>query len=214
MAHRSDIPKDLIYTCRCGWVDKGHAIKTSAERLWSAVLNEAGADTQIGGFRGFLVGFAEEEKRLGVVDGTRSRYVVRRGLSVAQKESVALGIFLSVSYDFEDTQATWPHTWVTDSGFSEEDLVSDLLGFYEAVRKVSWKFYCQPVSAEESLKIWDTYGGVGRHKNRSVKPNFYPCAGCKGPAIFPQIFTMIAPARPGELYRKLCGGGYFIQRAR
>lgn len=42
-------------------------------------------------------------------------------------------MMLTVAKRFESMQASFPFNLVTDSGFSGEDLVSDLLGFYRVV---------------------------------------------------------------------------------
>ncbi|EIS28458.1 hypothetical protein YPPY54_1978, partial [Yersinia pestis PY-54] len=58
-------------------------------------------------------------------------------------------------------QASFPFNLVTDSGFSGEDLVSDLLGFYRVFSIPSPFEILRPVSKEEALKRWDYYGPIG-----------------------------------------------------
>jgi hypothetical protein len=165
------------------------------------------------GFKGFPVFFSEEEGKSfnifgwqtpALKDGVHRVFIVKKGLSTSDKESVALGIFLDVSYEFEDWQSGWLHSQVTDSGFSEEDLVSDVIGFYLALRpNLDWEALCLPVSKEASFKIWDTNGPVGSHKNRTLKPNLYPCDECKNKkSSFPSEFTEIRRASPGDLYKE------------
>jgi hypothetical protein len=74
--------------------------------------------------------------RYGVTVSKSRSFAVRRGLSRAEQESVALGIFLDVSHRFEQMQAGGLWAIATDSGYSAEDLVSNLVGFYRAVRPV------------------------------------------------------------------------------
>lgn len=217
MSKRTDIPGRLIYTCRCGWVDKGHLDSKEyqeglgAQGLWRQMQDELG-DIEQFGFKGFPVEFAEEEgKAVSILghsvilrDGDHRIYIVKKGLSLKEKESVALGIFLDVSYNFESYQSGWLHSHVTDSGFSEEDLVSDLIGFYAVLRPhLDWAELCIPVSEKASLDVWDKNGPVGSHKNRTLTPNYYPCSECKqGKSSFPSEFTEIQRAAPGELYRE------------
>lgn len=66
-------------------------------------------------------------------------YSIRKGLTLTRKKEVALRIFMEVSLGFEAMQGSWPYSWVTDSGFSAEDLTSNLIGFYRAVEKYSWE---------------------------------------------------------------------------
>jgi hypothetical protein len=218
MSKRADIPNRLIYTCRCGWVDKGHLdsreyhADLGAQGLWRQMKGELGEIEQHG-FKGFPVLFSEEEgmsfriigwQTPAIKDGVHNVYIVKKGLSISEKESVALGIFLDVSYEFEAWQSGWLHSHVTDSGFSEEDLVSDLIGFYLAVRpNLDWEALCLPVSTAASLAIWDKNGSVGSHKNRTLTPNLYPCAECTNKkSSFPSEFSEIRRAAPGDLYRE------------
>lgn len=203
MTSRSDIPDRLIYTCNCGWIDKGHANSASprefvgASSLWEQIDQESGRTTTWP-FEGHRVTYQQDMYRrvlgvrLGVIQ--RSDFLVASGLDRDQKESVALGIFLEVSMEFEALQ-WW--TGAPSSSFSEEDLVSNLLGFYSVVRPdLDLMSLCQPVSAQASLDVWDANGGLG--KNREVTPNLYPCAECQGGGTFPQVLQSIVPAPKGE----------------
>ena len=218
MSNRSDIPNRLIYTCRCGWVDKGHLDAREHHRnmgaagLWRQMTEEKGDIEQLG-FKGFPVFFSEEEGKgfsihgwqsPKLTDGVHKIYIVKKGLNVQQKESVALAIFLDVSYEFESLQAGWLHSMVTDSGFSDEDLVSDVIGFYTVVRpNLDWEKLCLPVSAAASFAVWDKNGSVGSHKNRTLSPNLYPCEECRNKsAAFPSEFAEIRAAKSGDLYQE------------
>ena len=103
-------------------------------------------------------------------------------------------------------EGSFPWSWVSsrsrDSSFSEEDLVSDLIGFYVAVRPgIDVLALCNPVSKDASLKVWDTYGSVGSNKNHTFTPRFHPCDECRGPTRFPAAFQQIVPAPKGPLFR-------------
>ncbi|HVK18735.1 MAG TPA: hypothetical protein VM533_17520 [Fimbriiglobus sp.] len=195
---QSTADKGLIYTCRCGWIDIGHANPASkypnqgAVNLWANVNDETGERSRNGawhkvthkimmGMRKKIPGFGWE------VDGTfgpTRHYAVRVGLSTAEKEEVALAIFMDVSIAAEELQGTfWP---VSDSSFSGEDLLSNLIGFYDAVRRPDFnKLFlyqsCLPVSKAAALMVWDTHGSIGTHKVREFnRPLLFPCRDCPG----------------------------------
>ena len=135
-----------------------------------------------------------------------------------QKKSVALAIFLEVSHLFESLQDSFPFNWVTDSGYSQEDLVSNLIGFYIAIGEIEniaqAKELCHVLTKQQSLYLWDKHGAVGEHKNYTHQPQFLPdteydngmqCSDAclNQPKKFPEIFYCIKPANKGEYYRDL-----------
>ena len=79
-------------------------------------------------------------------------YSIRKGLTLTRKKEVALRIFMEVSLGFEAMQGSWPYSWVTDSGFSAEDLTSNLIGFYRAVEKYSWEQILQACRPGDSVR--------------------------------------------------------------
>ncbi len=194
----------LTYTCNCGWIDVGHLTSTprphaSAMYLWQDILHERGLT--IGNQRDrHVIGYKQRMAKMGMSSEHFRAYWIKRSLSLSQKQSVALSIFMEVSYGFENLQHGM--SLFTNSGFSEEDLVSNLVGFYVQVLGLNWIDYCKPVSADASHAVWDANGPVGMYKNRTFKPNFYTCQECKDkhhiekPA-FPTIFSSIQPAKKG-----------------
>ncbi|WP_282177399.1 hypothetical protein [Vibrio nereis] len=126
---------------------------------------------------------------------------------------VALSIFMEVSVKFESFQMLL--SAVTDSGYSQEDLVSNLVGFYIGIgliQKEEAIRLCHPVSKETALEIWDREGAVGENKNREWTPRYatntgrYTKTQCIDECIlsevgFPSEFSSIKPARKGHLYR-------------
>lgn len=204
----------LVYSCNCGWLDLSHLDPSSprpglgAQDLWRQITAEAGKLVESNGLRGFVVSYRQEMalKLFGsirIIEAAHSRqYVVRHRLSNAQKERVALAIFAEVSLGFEDLQGRFPWSVKTaHSSFSEEDLVSNLVGFYKAVRPgFDYLKLCGTVSKAASLDVWDRAGPVGSRKNRTFTPLFRPCADCKGPPAFPHALQAISPAKKGELF--------------
>ena len=124
----------LIYTRRCGWVDLGHANPDGpdgAKNLWNKILNEKDEGGGKPGF--FRITYRQMMGNKYIKMGIQKKYDIRKGIEINDKKSVALSIFLDVSNAFESMQSRWPFRWVTNSGYSAEDLVSDLIGFYRAV---------------------------------------------------------------------------------
>lgn len=83
-------------------------------------------------------------------------------------------MMMSLARKFEGLQASFPLNLATDSGFSGEDLVSDLLGFYRVVSIQNPFEMLRPVSKSEALKRWDYYGKIGTWKNDSFFPLLFP----------------------------------------
>lgn len=213
MTARKDIPDRLIYTCNCGWVDKGHANSKSprphvgAASLWQQITSKSGAKTKWP-FEGYQVIYRQDMMKWGVGAAWTGNYLVAQNLTHSQMESVALAIFLEVSFGFEAMQ-WW--TGAPGSSFSEEDLVSNLLGFYAVVRPgLDIMKLCEPVSAEASFKVWDAAGGLG--KNKTIEPVFHPCDECTHEPKFPAAFRQIAPVPKGKaggnLWRDWQGQGF------
>lgn len=148
-----------------------------------------------------VVMYRQGMRKFGLSRDFAKFYFIRKGLPLATQRSVALAIFKEVSMGFEDVQASL--SAFTDSGFSEEDLVSNLLGFYVAVLgNVDWRGHCKPVSAEASRVVWDTLGPVGSRKNHQFVPKLHACEECKAKhhitrPHFPPIFSSIRPAQQG-----------------
>ncbi|GKS89256.1 MULTISPECIES: hypothetical protein [unclassified Acidovorax] len=171
---------------------------------------------------GFKVVHRQDMHALGkkISSGVKREYVVKHNLSPAEKKSVALAIFMEVSLEFEAHQEFFPN-FITDSGFSQEDLVSNLIGFHIAigtVTKAQALAMAKPVSKETALAIWDRNGSVGSNKNRGFKPMFSPdtsvindkacineCGGVL-PRI-PEFLAQIKPAKKGTLFINNALGG-------
>ena len=205
----------IVYTCNMGWVDIGHAGPGAADRLWALIRNEIGDISPDGQW--FRVPFEEcmGRKKFGVWYAWACEgddFGVRYGLSNAQKESVALAIFLRVSRNFEAMQGTWPQNMISTSAassFSAEDLVSDLMGFYRVVRPgPDYVGMANPVAKKDAQLVWDTWGAIGSYKNRQLTPILFPCGACSNSpktvtkTTLPAYLTAIEPAKPGILYRR------------
>ncbi len=138
-------------------------------------------------------------------------YKIKRGIHLAQKRSVTLAIFLDVSHKFENLQDSWPYNLGSNSGYSAEDLVSNLIGFDRTIYpEDNILQLCEPVSKEIALEIWDKYGAVGSNKNYTTHPFLYPHPGSQniGPvsASLPTRLNTVRPAKEGVLFRKIMPG--------
>lgn len=217
MTKRSDIDSGrLVYTCNCGWVDTGHANPGGAKKLWEKILDERHEDDHrlnnhhtLLGRPCFVITYSQGmgNKTLQVVHA--HRYLVRRGLSVQRKKEVALAIFIDISLGFEGMQANAFWSRFTDSGFSAEDLTSNLIGFHRAVEGTSLDQAmapCGQVSREASYKVYDQHlsSGIGAHKvYEFFKPAFFPCEQCPSPGVFPAQFRNLRPAGQDGDYIRL-----------
>lgn len=221
MADRSDIQpttsgwRPLSYTCCCGWIDWGHALPGSALALKAQIDTERSAWPGLDGQQVFLDGqpayiiWYGQEMGAGPIRVSAARHwIVRKGLTRNQRDSVALAIFRHASQEFEQLQGTGVLSIISGhSSFSPEDLVSNLLGFYRAFRgksEAEMRQLCGEVSAAESERIWDAHlpNGFGRLRNPAFRPILFPRTNCQNPT-FPSLLTSITPASRGTLWTLL-----------
>lgn len=232
----ADIEEErLVYSCNCGWIDWSHAKPGIADGLWEALNHPhkytddniygitVKDDTFVELYRWYNVPKYRDNYygltyqmfhgKFGIIDGVNITYAVRYNLTETQKESIALGIFQKVAFKFENYQGSWPFSWFISSGFSEEDLPSDLIGFYRAVKGYSEsdiKTYCKTISKEASKKIWKKSGGLG--KNKTWSPVYHECECDNKKPCWPDELNTIKPLKPqarsdNALYWKI--EGYF-----
>lgn len=126
----------------------------------------------------------EIQKNIGI-----SKYVVwriKKGTTLYERYSIALAMMMKVACRFENLQDSFPFSAITDSGFSGEDLVSDLLGFYRAIYNKNYFPELKPVSKEDALRRWDFYGPIGSFKNKTFRPMLFPDPD-KNPNVRPYL---------------------------
>ncbi|MBN3218289.1 hypothetical protein [Pectobacterium polaris] len=161
----------LIYTEVLGWIDLGHAQGDDIRMLLPQF--EAG---ESGDKPYYDVKYFQEMRKFRKRIGT-SKYTVwriKKGVSRSEQFSIALAMMMAVAPRFEGFQDGFPFNFFTDSGFSGEDLVSDLLGFYRVVDGIHYFSELKPISRDEALKRWDFYGSIGMFKNKSFRPLLFP----------------------------------------
>ena len=99
---------------------------------------------------------------------------IKRGRDYFERQRIALAMMMAMAQRFESFQGSFLNNLLTDSGFSGEDLVSDLPGFYRVVSIQNPFPQLRPVSKEEALKRWDYYGKLGSWKNETFQPLLFP----------------------------------------
>jgi hypothetical protein len=172
----------------------------------------------VDGSQGFVVRYRQDHGGLPGKPGQERRYFVRFGLSLETKKSIALAMFMAVSHDFERYQNSTLGRLLTDSGYSAEDLVSNLIGFYIAVGAIAKNdaiAACHPVSKETAERIWRNNGPVGSNKNFTFEPHLFdswysdPLASmCRDDCApterrFPAVFSSIKPATEGQNFVRI-----------
>ncbi|MBA0195887.1 hypothetical protein H4F51_07420 [Pectobacterium brasiliense] len=171
MSKRSDIEKGtLVYTEVLGWVDLAHAKGNDARALMAAINSGEGRIEDH-----FVVIYSQYMGK-GFKYGTSktTRWKIRKGLSSHDKKRVALTIIMYTSHLFESYQGSPLFSWYSDSGYSGEDLVSNLLGFYRAVDNIDYLLQLRVASQADTFTRWDYYGPIGKYKNKEFRPLLFP----------------------------------------
>ncbi|PSS44331.1 hypothetical protein C6560_23430 [Enterobacter sp. FS01] len=165
--------RGLIYTDVLGWIDMGHARGDDVEELRRQFMQGEGSgqDYYVVMYRQDMH-IAKFGSRIGI--GRFARWKIKRGRDMHDINRMMLAMMMSTALNFEDLQSFRLFTWYTDSGFSGEDLVSDLFGFYRAITPGFYADQVKPVSYESALRRWDYYGAIGSFKNRGFKPIIFP----------------------------------------
>ncbi len=200
----------LAYTCNCGWIDAGHANPFGSKRpnigaanLWKNILNETDKYKQ-GAIDGYRIKYIQDAAAWGITFENAGDYFIRNNLSNIEKEKIALAIFQEVSLGFESVQGAGikgflSETFGTGSSYSGEDLVSNLVGFYHAVRGVRWQDWCGIVSRKAAEKVWTDGGTIGsaKNKNYGFLPKRHKCDECSDNTPFPSVYQSIYPISKG-----------------
>lgn len=161
----------LIYTEVLGWIDMGHARGTDVRDLLAKMRQGESSGQEY-----YDVDYAQGMTapfRM-VRSGKVMTWRIRRGRPFWEQKSIALAMMMTMARKFECFQAQFPNNLVTDSGFSGEDLVSDLLGFYRVVSVQNPFNMLRPITKAEALKRWDHYGKIGSCKNETFQPLLFP----------------------------------------
>ncbi|NIF20719.1 hypothetical protein [Candidatus Pantoea multigeneris] len=161
----------LVYTEVLGWVDLGHARGEDIKKLLRK-MDEGEASIEEYYEVTYSQGMTAPYNLLRA--GKMETWLIKKGRPLWERKSIALAMMMKLARKFEAFQNSFPYYHATDSGFSGEDLPSDLLGFYRAVTTPNPFSLLRPVSKAEALKRWDYYGKIGDWKNDSFCPLLFP----------------------------------------
>ncbi|NEG63545.1 hypothetical protein GQQ23_14525 [Pantoea agglomerans] len=170
----------LVYTELAGWIDLGHALGGDITKALAKFSRG-----EVSSKPYYLVQYEQVMRAGKFGTGRYIRWNIKRGRSQHEIHSILLAMLMRTAVLFENWQAQSWFSWYTDSGFSGEDLVSDLLGFYGAVRPMNYITMLQPVSKEAALRRWDHYGPIGDYKNKGYKPLLFPDPAIKNVPLIP-----------------------------
>jgi hypothetical protein len=173
--------------------------------------------------KGYLIRFAQGMNKKGIRLYVGGEYFVKDGLSESEKKSVAFAILQDVTYTYETLQSKLDpfFFWSGRTGFSVEDLPSNLIGLHMAFMglgptnerdKIS--DYCNVIKDHDILEqIWKcAFGDVedlGHVKNKDWRPknynacrpkNYNACTDCC-PLEMKWPFEEVHPASKGDLWR-------------
>lgn len=191
----SQLRNGLIYSEVLGWLDMGHARGDDIRKLM--------ADFASGEASGKDFYDVRYEQKMGVNRIRTGRFIIwkiKSGRSVEQRKSIALSMMMNAGVVFENWQPMPWFSWYTDSGFSGEDLVSDLFGFYKVTSPKHYWNDLQIVSQESALRRWDHYGPIGSYKNSGFLPLLFPepvkrftCVRAPFKGNLPGFMTSVTP---------------------
>lgn len=177
---------DHEFSTHCGWIDWGHANPTKARE----VLRSVRAAKPGSVFTSRMSTWSHS--------GSITVQMITR-LTPAQELSTALGIFQTLSMLFEEAQSDTD--FLRKTGFSVEDLPSNLIGFYRAakgygvpeIRSISW-----PWGKKASLDRYryDKKRGFFENSNPEFTPPELPSGGS-----WPAELRSIIPEPPGVHWR-------------
>lgn len=151
-----EIPDRYNFTANCGWIDWSHAQPGLSRNLIARVQSASDALRTAGGTStaGQLNTPSMQSSAGGIVLSSTSLSIqLLRPLSSQEVLSVALSIFKRISLVFETLQE-WTDP-IGHSSFSQEDLPSNLIGFYRAVMNYSRsdiEDFCGLVTADNPIR--------------------------------------------------------------
>jgi RHS repeat-associated protein len=219
-----------VYSCNCGWIDFAHANPESSSDIFRlldarpSILGNVPVREDV-----LLVTMRMFFTSSGISADINT--VIRKGITGQTRNAVALGMFLEREEHREWLQALSP--WARTS-FSEEDLTSDLIGFYMRTMgmfsardvNLSWNWLSRvcgfPEDKEDarkwSLEVFDEYPQFQQIKAWGAPKLVCTSAineECWSIRKWPPVFTTINPEKPrvdGDwwLYRGIDQDGLFL----
>lgn len=198
----SAIKSGLLYSDALGWLDMGHARGDDIRELLARF-----AAGEASGKEYYEIKYEQKMAISRFNTGRFSIWRIKRGRSIEERRSIILAMMMDTAVAFENWQSMPWFSWFTDSGFSSEDLVSDLFGFYRVnFPRIYWRDL-RIASKESALRRWDYYGPVGDYKNTGFLPLLFPdpinkqlCYRAPYKAQLPRFMMQVTPykLRPGD----------------
>jgi hypothetical protein len=187
------------FSSNCGWIDWSHADAGLANELIKRVQKASddlrAAGTNATAATGDLTSptmTSQVPKTSVILSSAAVNVRLLQPLSASEVISVALSIFKTLSISFE-AQQLWTDL-VGESSFAQEDLPSDLISFYMAVKGYSpddIKKYCGAVGPDESVAEYD--------RNHDFKKNkLFSPIGATG--TWPAELSTIDDSQASALY--------------
>ena len=191
-------PPRYDFSTNCGWIDWSHATGRLAQNLInrvaqaSAALKAKGATPEQGDVS--TPQMDSREPLFGTILSAASvnARLVRPLNSQAEIDSVALSLFKKLSIVFE-TQQEWTQL-IGRSSFAQEDLPSNLIGFYRGAKgysRADINKYCGSVGSAASLQEYD------RNSNFVANRSFAPVGA---PGTWPKELSSIDDSKADALY--------------
>ncbi|ECO2437289.1 hypothetical protein FYF11_15235 [Salmonella enterica] len=165
----------IVYTEVLGWLEMGHAGGDDISLLKQQF--DAGESS---GNKYYSVIYKQNMRirsktlRQEMGTGKFTRWEIQRGRTQDEINSIMLAMMMNTALKFEAYQSLKAFSWHTDSGFSGEDLVSDLFGFYRFMIPGKYSSLVRPVCYNDAVSRWDFYGPVGSFKNDGFRPILFP----------------------------------------
>ncbi|MCA9060762.1 MAG: hypothetical protein KDA85_19755, partial [Planctomycetaceae bacterium] len=172
----------LQYSCKCGWIDWSHA---GGDKFQESAFHEVWRKIQEQGSKATgpneKICYEQTQQKntfLGKVQtGYRRCFYVSTGMNLKQMQCAAWYIFKRVNEEFEQHQS---QMWIyNESGFSPEDLSSDLILFHRIVYGISLdriKELCGPIitDTERLRELAEEFSW--EEQNRAWAPKPCPAA--------------------------------------
>ncbi len=188
------------FSSNCGWIDWSHAdpalvaglirrVRQASENLRAVGAGASAGELSSPTMSSTLPGLGT------VLSSASVRVRLLRPLSADEVDSVALGIFKKLSIVFE-TQQEWTDL-IGESSFAQEDLPSNLIAFYMAVRgytRERIEQLCGAVDRDSALREFERNHDF--RKNRGFEP-----IGAAG--TWPAELSSIADSQAAALYEVL-----------
>jgi len=190
------IRRGLLYSEVLGWLDMGHARGDDIRELMAQF-----ATGEASGKPYYLVRYEQTMGMSRFNTGRFNAWEIKKGRTLTERRSIALTIMMNTAVAFENWQSMPWFSWYTDSGFSAEDLVSDLFGFYKVTYPRTYWGELKIVSKESALRRWDHYRPIGHYKNTGFLPLLFPDPAnkftCPRPykGVLPRFMMQVTPYR-------------------